>query len=321
MKKNINSNFENVNNFNFKKTTTNKINKIPFQFENDKVQHQHKQLQQKQDQLQWHECTPKANCYCSKNPEDRLQQEYDWHFFDKIVCISVESRSDRQQKVEEEFHRVGLCTKIVFYRPKRNNESPVAGCWESHRYVMIDALNNGCNNVCIFEDDVTFRSDFRPHVLNDIRDVYLQLPKNWKSYFLGHWPFFSYSIMPNMRRTISMTTHAYVANKCLMEVVKETPYNSRKENFIRKCFGPQYDAIDGFVRSQGNQYAYYTMVAYQSGAKSSITNGDFYEFFLTNPKYMRFAETFTCEYMPYFATVFAGYLMRAYFTSNEECVC
>lgn len=273
------------------------------------------------DSMIYHGCTPRDHCYCAKDPSKRLTQEWNWQWLDKIVCISVASRSDRQKTVEEEFHRVGLCPLIQFYRPKRDSEDPVRGCFESHRRVMMDALRNKCNNVCIFEDDVTFRSDFRSHTLNDIFDAYKSLPKDWLSYYLGHWSICGYNITPNLRYTISMTTHAYIASKPLMNILNKTPYSSREGNWIRKCFGSHYDAVDGFVREQGKQYAYYKMVAYQCGSKSSITNGDFYEFFLSDPRYMKFAETFTCEWIPYIIAGISGAIIQSYLNSNDDNDC
>lgn len=273
------------------------------------------------DAMIYHGCEPRSHCYCDKDESTRIDSPYNWNWLERIVCISVNSRSDRQKNVEEEFHRVGLCNHVLFYRPQRDSEDPVRGCWESHRRVMMDALRKGAKHVCIFEDDVKFRTDFRGHLLNDMRDQFQQLPKDWNSYMLGHWPFLGFNVTPTLRRTVSMTTHAYVANKPLMKLLKKSPHSAREGNWVRKMFGSHYDAVDGFVRRAGNQYAYYRMAVYQSGAKSSITNGDFYEFFLSDPKYMRWAETIMCDWLPFAASALSGAMIHRYFQSDEPCIC
>ena len=117
-----------------------------------------------------------------------------------------------------------------------------------------------------------------------------------------------------------MATHAYIMSPYLMKWSEDNAHHMQ-DGFIRRTFGSKYDGIDGAVRSQGNQYAQYPMVCYQRGSPSSITNGDFYEFFLSDPRYMKFNEWLTCEAYPYITAFVGGAIVRGIFATIADCEC
>jgi GR25 family glycosyltransferase involved in LPS biosynthesis len=59
------------------------------------------------------------------------------------------------------------------------------GCYQSHLGVLRQALEDGVESVCIFEDDAVFRPDFRQRVETFLKKV----PADWESIYLGgqHW--------------------------------------------------------------------------------------------------------------------------------------
>ena len=107
----------------------------------------------------FHACPVSPNCpYCiSREPPASI----DWSLIEAAYCISLREREDRARAVEAQFHRVGLCRKVLFYRPARHRSNPIAGIWESHRAVLSHALQHGCRSALVFEDDVVFSRSFK----------------------------------------------------------------------------------------------------------------------------------------------------------------
>jgi len=75
--------------------------------------------------------------------ESDTDHPYDWSFIDATYCTSVRERQDRVRSAADQFHRVGLCKNIKFYRPQRNSDNPIVGIWESHRAILSHALKEG----------------------------------------------------------------------------------------------------------------------------------------------------------------------------------
>ena len=71
----------------------------------------------------FHACPSDPACpYCNGTIEP--QRALDWSFLDSVYCISLKSREDRARSAAAEFHRVGLCRQVMFYRPDKH---PVKG--------------------------------------------------------------------------------------------------------------------------------------------------------------------------------------------------
>lgn len=229
-----------------------------------------------------HACPVKAGCICDGN--SNLSPTYDWGFADTVMCICLRDRNDRMEMAAEQFHRVGLCTRAVFYRPDRPSKAlleanniacgGIYGCWESHRAVAIlarDRFSSKAN--LVFEDDVLFTGKLTPEFLRTI-SIHLrqEIPGDWEMYMLGHivQPMAKTKrVTKHLYRTKSSLTHAYIQSAILMERMRKTPY---LEFGIDKQTGRQTD-IDWWFGRNTKQYACRPMIAVQQDLTSDIRPG------------------------------------------------
>lgn len=84
------------------------------------------------------------------------QFESIWQRIDRIYCISLEERADRRKAAKNQFSRVGLDGRVVFFAAKRHPENCEQGIFESHRACLHRGLAAGARHILVFEDDVIF---------------------------------------------------------------------------------------------------------------------------------------------------------------------
>jgi hypothetical protein len=150
----------------------------------------------------FHVCPVDPACpYCNGSTYGESAGAFDWSFLDGTYCISLKSRPDRVASAAAEFHRLGLCRHVLFYRPSKDPERPKRGIWESHRAVAEHARQRGFETTLILEDDVLFSRRLQPQKVRAIARALNTLPPDWMVFFLGHWPFWAYFAGPNMLRT------------------------------------------------------------------------------------------------------------------------
>jgi hypothetical protein len=237
----------------------------------------------------------------------------DWSWVKNAVCISLVDREDRRVSVTTEFHRVGLCRKVIFYRPKKDvskiPKPSQRGCWESHRKVGTVGLKRGVEEVLIMEDDVVFSADITPETLAACAEAYriACTEYNARTFFLGHWPFVSIpTSKPNLKRVFSACAHAYIARKEHLEWLRDNPYDEKLLTKVTRGVG-----IDFYYAVHPRMFAFHPMLAFQSGSPTSNPKpGIFAKVFdkaLSDPKYMRGAETVANVGVPIamFSIVFA----------------
>jgi hypothetical protein len=218
---------------------------------------------------------------------------WDWSLVDAVICICLRERDDRLAESAEQFHRVGLCRHVIYYRPLRPSKDEIKrlgvlkggayGCWESHRFATRTAREKwGVERLLIFEDDVQFVDDFTPEMLSRIGEQIDNLPDNWDIFYLGHFPVFGYwqnwsppdmllgDLAPASQwRTWSFMTHAYVQNAAQMDRVIQNSYvDVQRQSFLYRLVDPEieYDAWNMFT---AKQYAAFPMIAYQSQSPTS----------------------------------------------------
>ena len=174
----------------------------------------------------FHPCPPDPGCaYCGSNAASG-PDAFDWSFVDTAYCISLRSRSDRAASAAAEFHRVGLCRKVVFHRPAKHPTRPKIGIWEAHRAVGRDALAKGSRGALVFEDDVRFASHVRPRTVRAVQEALATLPPDWTIFFLGHWPLRAWFVRRNVLRSSSGGAHAYVASPRLLAWLRDHPFGT-----------------------------------------------------------------------------------------------
>ena len=207
----------------------------------------------------FHSCPPSPSCATCTGLQTA---EYDWSAVDAAYCISLQEREDRAQSVATQFHRVGLCRLVRFYRPNRHPEAPIAGIWESHRTVLADALRRGYDTVLVMEDDVKFVRWYGPRMSRLVMKVARSLPERWQIFYLGHWPLKMRFLSLNLVKTHSACTHAYIANTSLMRLMADQPYGSVK---LASLIGK---GVDAYYATLGQTYAFFPMVAIQNATAS-----------------------------------------------------
>jgi len=128
--------------------------------------------------------------------------------FDKVVCVNLLKREDKQKHMQEKFNKLGIDVdwfQAVEYgfakeiveslKPVENDytrfsiETPNEfGAAISHYTVIKTAYEEGIEKLFVFEDDVLFRKDFN----EKFEKYYDSLPENWDMILL-------YSFMYNLQ--------------------------------------------------------------------------------------------------------------------------
>lgn len=213
----------------------------------------------------FHPCPPDPGCpHCRGTAGDR----FDWSFLDSAYCISLQSRPDRMAEAAAQFHRLGLCRRVTFYRPVKHPTMPKVGIWESHRAVGLEALRRGQRHALIFEDDVRFSRHVGPRTVRAVAGAFRKLPPDWTIFFLGHWPLRAWFVRRNLLRTVSGCAHAYVAGPRLLQWLRDHPYGTAP---IVRMVGV---SIDAAYAALPGAYAYFPMLAIQSTSRSDHMSRD-----------------------------------------------
>lgn len=209
----------------------------------------------------FHPCPPQPGCrYCGAGAG--AESDFDWSFIEAAYCISLRHRADRMAAAAAQFHRLGLCRKLTFFRPEKHPTMPKVGIWESHRAVALEALARDQRTILVLEDDVQFARHVGPRTVRAVARAFATLPSDWMIFFLGHWPMRAWFVRHNVLRTASGCAHAYVAGPRLLAWLKEHPYGTAP---IVRMVGVTIDAAYAALPAT---YAYFPMLAVQSASPS-----------------------------------------------------
>jgi GR25 family glycosyltransferase involved in LPS biosynthesis len=108
----------------------------------------------------------------------------------KVVCINLDRRPDRWQRIQKELARHGIDSVERFAAIDGDTvEKPAGwihtrgayGCLLSHVEVVKEARQSGASAVLIFEDDAVLDPDFQNRFTNFIKEV----PDDWDMLYLG----------------------------------------------------------------------------------------------------------------------------------------
>ncbi len=205
----------------------------------------------------FHPCPHDEQCgYC--NGSVPAEERLDWSFLDAAFCICLQSRDDRAEQAAEEFHRVGLCQLVQFYRPLKHPTKGLAGSWESHRAVATRAMEEGFERTLVCEDDVLFVGNLTQARIKRIGTDMDALPEDWMIFHLGHWPLRAYFHKRRILKTMSACAHAYVESARLAKWLHERPYGTQVP--MHGIIGNTLDSA--FARLPG-VFATFPMIAIQ----------------------------------------------------------
>jgi hypothetical protein len=174
-----------------------------------------------------------------------------------IYCISLQEQPRRAAQAAAHLHATGLCQQVTFFRPRRGHNANYA-IWESHCLVAQEAVRRGFDRVIVLEDDAFFYDAWNANVPR-IKRAMESLPADWWGLYLGHVPIQAYFVRGGLLRTRSGCTHAYLANRPLLNWLATTP-----------PMGPDVptwpligQSIDSAMSSLPELYALFPMIARQ----------------------------------------------------------
>lgn len=164
-----------------------------------------------------------------------------WDFFDKIYCITLESRPDRMEEARNQFDQVGLAGNVEFFITQKDQENPVRGIYQSHMHCLEKGVAAQAEHILIFEDDILFRG-FDPRSLREAC-CYLKQNHRWDGFFLGC---ISDGSRPTGNRNIRRIdyrclTHGYAlrrpfAERIIREPWRGIPYDGLLKQFNHNSF-------------------------------------------------------------------------------------
>jgi GR25 family glycosyltransferase involved in LPS biosynthesis len=106
-----------------------------------------------------------------------------WAFFDKIYCISVDTRTDRRAEAKKQFTDVGLLPRVEFVLVKKHPDNQEKGIFQSHIHCLQKGVEAGARHILLFEDDILFQG-FNGRRLQAATTFLHTLPA-WNGFFLG----------------------------------------------------------------------------------------------------------------------------------------
>jgi GR25 family glycosyltransferase involved in LPS biosynthesis len=138
-----------------------------------------------------------------------------WKPIERIYCISLQDRRDRQVCAKNQFARVGLDRRVEFFLARRHPTDCEKGIFESHRTCLKKGLADGARHILVFEDDVVFGNIDARRVAESIHAFIRQ--ENYPILYLGAIVDASRSTaMPGIRRVrYRCLTHAYLIKAAL----------------------------------------------------------------------------------------------------------
>ncbi len=106
-----------------------------------------------------------------------------WSFFDKIYCISIDTRIDRRTEAKKQFSACGLEDRVEFVIVQKHPANQEQGIFQSHILCLKKGLEAGARHILVFEDDILIKN-FHPEPLSNALQ-FLGGTLRWEAFFLG----------------------------------------------------------------------------------------------------------------------------------------
>jgi len=178
-----------------------------------------------------------------------------WDRIDRVYCISLAERPDRQADVRKQFDRVGLGKKVIFHCPRRHPTDCEQGIFESHQTCLKMGIADGARNILVFEDDVLFGHVNAERLEQGI--AFFMNTKGCRILFLGCLAAGSWATdTPGVRRVrYRCLAHAYLVERPLARQLAAAPWTHTPYDILLK-------------KSIGESHALYPSIAFQSNSPS-----------------------------------------------------
>lgn len=220
-----------------------------------------------------------------------------WSFLDtlniKVYCICLKTRDDRYISSLREFEKVGLLSRVQYYRPEKEADGR-SGCWHSHKAII--CLDN--NKKLIFEDDVKFKAGWRTQI--SAVEAFLRDHTDWDIFRLG--AFVIKILKPEEAVSLAdcFFLHAYFIHEDYVAKLKKS------RQYSPTLYRIVYN--DYFHRQNARSYVLNKQICYQDNALGS-DNGIFSRLFrYVTVKVKRLYNPF---YWALFCMDFAGWILRS----------
>jgi GR25 family glycosyltransferase involved in LPS biosynthesis len=181
-----------------------------------------------------------------------------WNRIDRIYCISLADRTDRQASARDQFARVGLAGKVTFHIARPHPTDCEQGIFESHQACLNMGLEAGARHILVFEDDVVFGKIDRVRLKKSI-DFFLHT-QACDILFLGCLVSGSRGTETPGIRSIRYRclTHAYLIKPPLAGRIAEAPWQQIPYDIM----------LQGMIN---NPFVLYPAIAFQSNSLSDNT--------------------------------------------------
>jgi GR25 family glycosyltransferase involved in LPS biosynthesis len=179
-----------------------------------------------------------------------------WDGVDKIYCISLEQRTDRQAEARAQFARVGIGDRVEFVIVRKHPGDCEQGIFESHQLCMRKGLAAGAERILIFEDDIVF-DRVTPEILANSMN-FMTTHNRWRILFLGCMVKRSRgTIYPSILKIAYRSlAQGYVIHRRLAQaIVTETWHHVPFDDYLKELKDNQF-------------YALYPSIAFQSHSRS-----------------------------------------------------
>ncbi len=173
-----------------------------------------------------------------------------WAFFDKIYCISLDSRPDRTEHARQQFAAVGLLPRVEFVIVAKHPVNPEEGIFQSHMICLKMGLKENARHILIFEDDVFFQG-FDHHVLHE-GCCSLDAIGQWNAFFLGCITDGSKKEKKNLADiTYRCLAHAYALNESFAKVIIQHGWNGIPFDELLRRHNRDFYALSPMCAFQG----------------------------------------------------------------------
>ena len=179
-----------------------------------------------------------------------------WDGVDKIYCISLAHRLDRQEEARAQFAAVGLVDRVEFLIVEKHPVDCEQGIYESHLKCMRKGIAAGAERIMVFEDDIVF-DRVTPERIAQV-SAFLNTHTRWHMLFLGcmvssSTPTDNASILKIRYRSL---THAYLVHRKFAEYIVAQPWRRVPyDDFLKQL-------------KDNESYALYPSIAFQGDSRS-----------------------------------------------------
>jgi len=104
-------------------------------------------------------------------------------YFDRILCINLDSHTDRWEQAQAEFEKMGIAHRVERFSAIEDPEDPERGCYRSHVACANWAMEEDLDNVLIFEDDIkVLDTSEMAGVIHELSQT------DWRLFYMGGYP-------------------------------------------------------------------------------------------------------------------------------------